>query len=516
MSETGASLAVSSGQWLAVSVLPGLAVGIFLFFAVLCWPFTVDDAYISFRYARNLAQGFGLTFNAAGPHAEGYTNFSWTLLLTLPELLGVQPDRVAKLIGVACSLATVGVCGGFTHWYSRSVLHVTQPWAAALAAVLFAVFPSTAVHAIGGLETPLFTLLLTLFLCGTVWQLCRPSFSAALALAFTGLFLGLTRPEGNLPVLVGLAGVCVALRGPARIRFVGAALIGYLLPGLAYYLWRLGYYGYLFPLPFYLKTVHQSLFAGQTHVWEFTRYIVGYVGLGVVLGLLQMRRILWPALGALAALWVFYLFPAHIMGYNWRLMFPLVPWISIVAALGFGLLHRLLSARWRRPLVPGLVLAFICVLIVGGMVRDAWAAAYGVRGYAASLEAAHIRLGHTLRAIGANQVDPLLAMGDAGAAPYYSGWRTIDTYGLNDPTIAVSGDHDPAYVLQQVPDVLVLLSRRSETFEPLLEWEQQLYDASIRAGFQHQTTLMFDSEFHLWIFSPAESEIGERLAERLR
>src|SRR5262245_14911733 len=40
----------------------------------------VDDAFISFRYARNLANGNGLVFNP-GERVEGYTNFLWTVVL---------------------------------------------------------------------------------------------------------------------------------------------------------------------------------------------------------------------------------------------------------------------------------------------------------------------------------------------------------------------------------------------------------------------------------------------------
>jgi hypothetical protein len=40
----------------------------------LFWGFTVEDAYISFRYARNFVQGHGLVFNP-GERVEGYTNF---------------------------------------------------------------------------------------------------------------------------------------------------------------------------------------------------------------------------------------------------------------------------------------------------------------------------------------------------------------------------------------------------------------------------------------------------------
>src|SRR5437870_1391519 len=52
------------------------------------WPL-VDDAMISMRYARNLADGHGLVWNAGGDHVEGYTNFGWTLLMGLFHAVGL-------------------------------------------------------------------------------------------------------------------------------------------------------------------------------------------------------------------------------------------------------------------------------------------------------------------------------------------------------------------------------------------------------------------------------------------
>ena len=41
-----------------------------------------DDAFISFRYAENFAQGNGLVYNV-GERVEGFTNLSWTVLFGL-------------------------------------------------------------------------------------------------------------------------------------------------------------------------------------------------------------------------------------------------------------------------------------------------------------------------------------------------------------------------------------------------------------------------------------------------
>src|SRR3954451_17576474 len=45
-----------------------------------------DDAMISMQYARNLAQGNGLVWNAHQPAVEGYTNFLWTIWMALVHL----------------------------------------------------------------------------------------------------------------------------------------------------------------------------------------------------------------------------------------------------------------------------------------------------------------------------------------------------------------------------------------------------------------------------------------------
>src|SRR3954451_10285533 len=40
-----------------------------------------DDAMISMRYAKNLANGYGLVWNPGGERVEGYTNPLWVLYM---------------------------------------------------------------------------------------------------------------------------------------------------------------------------------------------------------------------------------------------------------------------------------------------------------------------------------------------------------------------------------------------------------------------------------------------------
>src|SRR5690348_12188698 len=65
---------------------PAVALGLLLSLGLLLvhvnvYRFLTDDSYISFRYARNFAHGYGLVFNPGYEHVEGYSNFLWVVLL---------------------------------------------------------------------------------------------------------------------------------------------------------------------------------------------------------------------------------------------------------------------------------------------------------------------------------------------------------------------------------------------------------------------------------------------------
>ena len=61
--------------------------------------FIQDDAFISFRYARNLVDGHGLVFNP-GERVEGYTNFLWTVLMAVSLALDADPVRFSWVVGL--------------------------------------------------------------------------------------------------------------------------------------------------------------------------------------------------------------------------------------------------------------------------------------------------------------------------------------------------------------------------------------------------------------------------------
>ncbi len=170
--------------------LPAVLIGVYLFWCWRFWGFTIDDAYISARYARNLAQGLGLVYNP-GERVMGFTN----LLLTLVEALVYQGGGdgliAAKVIGLLSGLGVLGLTGLITRSMGGSA------GAALLAVAFLAAYPTLPLSAVMGLETVLFTffVLLALFL-----MIRHPeSVLHPRDLFVLGTVLGLatlTRPEG--------------------------------------------------------------------------------------------------------------------------------------------------------------------------------------------------------------------------------------------------------------------------------------------------------------------------------
>jgi hypothetical protein len=499
-------------KWPWKSILLVVAVASFSILVSRVWVFTVDDSFITFRYARNLAAGNGPNYNA-DERAEGYTSFLWLLVLTPIEVAGLPVEVSSKVIGV---LLTLGWALLARHFTRRGLALTGCPddgTLPAAATLLLLTFPATAIHAVSGMETALFTFLL-LWFC---YQLMRGgddwSFRAATILAFSGLFLGLARPEGNIAAIVGL-GVAMALTNRrGRAALLAAAGLFYLVPGAVYFLWRLHYYQHLFPLPFYVKVAGRSL-AGLSTELSFLATIIGYLGLPLLLFAIGINRRFLALTGAAASLGVFLLFPAPLMAYDYRYLFPTLPLLVVLSSIGVGKIVRKASALGavsakKAGLFAALLLVFPSLGLAGryaGWVGDA-------RGYGHDLRNAHVALGEKLRALGELRPGLKLAIADAGAVPFLSTWNTLDTFGLNSPEIAVSGQHDSRTVMKWNPNVLVLISNSQSVFNPPLRWERAFLAAATEAGMVRVGVLRFNDSYYLWLLAQPDDPIARDLKQ---
>ena len=92
-------------QWVVAAAAVLAALVFFLVRARYYAAWMDDDAFISFRYARNLVRGAGLVYNV-GERVEGYSNFLWTILLAGAHALGVPLPETARVLGLTFAVAT--------------------------------------------------------------------------------------------------------------------------------------------------------------------------------------------------------------------------------------------------------------------------------------------------------------------------------------------------------------------------------------------------------------------------
>jgi|LakMenEpi03Aug12_release.lakeMendotaPanAssembly.Ray.scaffolds.fasta_scaffold01204_27 hypothetical protein len=210
----------------------GLCVVLYVAHALVYW-FTCDDAYISFRYARHLAEGHGLVFNVGeAPPVEGYSNLLWVLLLAPCSWLGLSLEWCANLLSLACGAVLVG-------WSARR--------AGLAAGWLLALCPAFALWGTAGLETMPFALLLF-----ASYERMRAGALGAASLCACAATL--MRVDGAAFALLVLA-----LGGLGQWRRTGFAILAVLLCLGALLWWRTGFYGEWLPNTAYAKSELSAL-----------------------------------------------------------------------------------------------------------------------------------------------------------------------------------------------------------------------------------------------------------------
>lgn len=236
----------------------------------------IDDAWISFRVARNLLEHGVPTYNVGQPPVEGMTNLLWTLLSTswiaaFPQLDPLVPARVVAWV---CQLGAVALAGAAARRLALGEgARGFQPAVAVLVTTgLCALSGSMAFHASTGLETGLWALLTM----GAVERATAGrgfATGALLAAAFA------TRPEAALlgPTLLVALALGVGERDRRREALRGAVVL--LVGVAAVEAFRWGTYGALLPNTFYAKPATTAGAGEYARRWLF---LAGGGGLGIL------------------------------------------------------------------------------------------------------------------------------------------------------------------------------------------------------------------------------------------
>lgn len=425
------------------------------------WPFTVDDMYISLRYARNWVAGDGLLWNINEPPVEGYSNFSFVVLAALSLFFKANPVLVLKIAGIVGLLSTCLFLYLITRfWFT--------PRLSLIPCIFLLSYKGQIIWVASGLETAVYEALI----CGAVYFTFRgvgyKLYSEVrgnpdkTALILAGLFLalaGLTRPEA--PVFMVLMFLFLFWDKPQQpsVQFqqgvVGFVLILSLLFG-TYFFWRWHYYGSLFPNPVYCKGYSRFIYSVDYNylklIWPFA-----------ILALLaciktpdKRHYLLWvPSLIYLVLL----VRADPVAAFDNRIFLPAFALLLPLSLLGLAELTRvinketdsyfvmmvLLSAAFSLFFIPRMTLAqyryFTQNPVQGEQLRT----------QVLQWLQTHVKPGADV------------VLGDAGFIPYFSSLRFIDSYCLNNKIMA---HYPPAQMFEQFcyqillekPSVIILSS----------------------------------------------------------
>lgn len=468
------------GVYFTLGIVASLLVTLAADAIVQSWGLLYDDAYISYRYADNLARGAGLVWNVGEAPTEGFTNLLLVLVLAPFLHFGVDPLLASRVLALI-SLSGIGVVL-FTiarRQYSTSTA------TAIVAGTLPALIPASLALVLVGMETVPYTLgLLTTLVIGARFIAGNRSRDGALfgVLAFV---TSLLRPEAALVIIV-VGAAWLFLTTTRRLDpKPGLITVGVLaLTFLPYFVWKQAYFGNLLPNPFYIKSNQVGLNAlGVESVRLFIATNMALIALAAFATVVRIRqasparqstertppdaqtvqRIL--ALATVIVYLGYFLGTETLMDIEGRFTYPMsallvlltIPTLSVVVDAATRL-----DRRWWMATLLSLV-SFL--LVAANIPYATVVRAVDVSRYTAATQSVsdqlganpQLRIAHVLADF--PQIEQtLIAYGDAGVIPYFSRAQWLDPVGLNDSFIAHNRDHEALvnYFFERRPDLVVL------------------------------------------------------------
>ncbi len=317
----------------------------------------IEDAAISFSYARNLADGEGLVTYVGGERVEGYSNPTWVFLLAFFELLGAESFVSAKYLQAALAAFTIPL----TYFIAReSVAEPETSDVPVLACVILAGSAQFAIWGASGLENALFSFLLAL----AIWRLLVESRTGTWPWSAACFFLvAISRPEAIMYAALGGFGYMVfTLIKTKRPEPTLKWLATFWAPFLIYHAIRFSYFAQELPNTFYAKIGEHKVpkpLVWNGRGWKYVRNFAYEVGHAwwlplYVVGLTSGRG--WRAIAGIAA--TTFLAVAILLPLDQRLL------LHVVLGFTFAVFYAAVRSQGRpnKPILyagVALVLAFI-------------------------------------------------------------------------------------------------------------------------------------------------------------
>ena len=242
-----------------------------------------DDAMISMRYARNLANGDGLVWNPGGERIEGYTNPLWVGYMAIFHVLEIGTPTISVAIQISAALFLIA-----NLFVVKRIADLISghPLVGLGAALFTAFYLPLNVWSLQGTEVSVLTLIVSVAVWSSLRALAADRFTVApyvlLGLS-TWIRMDMAVPFGALASFLVLAD-----RHHWHRHVIAAPLIlaAFMVPQVLLRQW---YYGEWLPNTYYLKMEGYPVVKRVTHGLEIaTRF---FIRVGVLpFGLFIFRR----------------------------------------------------------------------------------------------------------------------------------------------------------------------------------------------------------------------------------
>lgn len=418
-----------------------------------------EDAAMLMRYSQHVAAGHGIVWNIGEPPVDGATDFLFMIAAATLVRVGFSVEFAVRALGVGSHILTV-----FLVFVAVRYIHRGSVLVALTSALYLAIGPGF-YYVAAYFGTPFFAFFASLTWC-LAWLVARRPDSLLLATLFAlaGLTTGLVRPEGVILATLMLVAIVFLLGWRRSRRVTLVFLLVFAVLGGLYFFWRWSYFGHPLPTPFVKKNAASFHPASLRIALRHTLIMCLPFIPVVILGLRTSRslRLTTFALIPIAGFVCAFVLISNEMNFGGRFQYAVLPifmisWYAIVHGIEGELRMPPVKSYPRRFRVALMLFAVVLALgALGYAHRISRTITYGRDG--------RYDVGRMLSDYAEDKL--VLATSEAGLLPLYSRWRSVDTWGLNDPWIAQNGIVTNAYLNQYNPNVIMFHGLFSPLAEP--------------------------------------------------
>jgi hypothetical protein len=397
----------------------------------------VDDAMISMRYAKHLAQGHGLVWNIGETPVQGFTNPGWTLLMALFHVFPFAASKISlavMLLSLVILLANIAVVYRITECVLPDSKH-----GPVLAALITAFYFPLVFWSLRGMEAGLLVLLI----------------NHAMLLAFTrgkpvwiGLLLALAILVRVDAVISAMLIVFYLFLKERRAAILPLLIVIATTAAIFWFQWA--YFGDLLPTTYYQKVtgyttwerIEQGILVFNQYATRDTLFLALFSLAGLFFYQQGRAQNLLLLLGIFLAQCAYSLYVGgdyaeqETNAANRFITQGMPALIILFSVMTSRLLTDLETTRpesgFSGPKVNlAIPLALIVLLVISG---EPWFN-YAIDN-APLLKADIRRVKTALHITKYTSPQAVIAVHAAGQIPYFSERTTIDLLGLNDPVVA--------------------------------------------------------------------------------